>query len=164
MLSRSRPNTCWAYLVANGRPVRAWVTTMPRSNTPEQMRMKASRSRCAVSMPACTLNTNALNGSVSVARGRRRRRARRPGGGASPTRVSSRAPTPKFETAEANSTGVVTPSRNSDCSWSCPLASSSSTSSTACCHASPSRASAASADRVSSGAIVAPPAVRVNRR
>ena len=98
------------------------------------------------------------------ARGRRRRRAAPAGAGARPTRVSSSAPTPKLETAEANSTGVVTPSRNSDCSWSAPLASSSSTSSTACCQASPSRASAASAGSVSSGAMVAPPAVRVNRR
>ena len=46
-----------------------------------------------------------------------------PGGaGARSTRVSSSAPTPKLETAEAKSTGVVTPSRNSDCSWSWPLA------------------------------------------
>ena len=39
MVSRSRPKTCWAYLVAKGRPVRAFVTTMPRSKTPEQTRM-----------------------------------------------------------------------------------------------------------------------------
>ena len=55
MLSRSRPNTCWAYLVANGRPVRACVTTIPRSKTPEQIRMNASRSRWAVSMPGLHL-------------------------------------------------------------------------------------------------------------
>jgi hypothetical protein len=163
MLSRSRPNTCWAYFVANGRPLRAWVTTMPRSKTPEQIRMNASRSRCAVSMPACTLNTKALKGSVS-ARVEPSAAATPVGAGASPTRVSSSAPTPKFDTADANRTGVVTPSRNSDCSWSWPLASSSSTSSTACCHASPSRTSAASAESASSGAIVAPPAVRVKRR
>ena len=117
MLSRSRPNTCWAYFVANGRPVRAWVTTMPRSNTPEQMRMKASRSRCALSMPAWTLKTKALKGSVSARRAPSTSGCPA-GGGARPTRVSRSAPTPKLETAEANSTGVVTPSRNRDCSWS----------------------------------------------
>ena len=34
MVSRSWPNTEWAYLVANGLPVGPWVTTMPRSNRP----------------------------------------------------------------------------------------------------------------------------------
>ena len=38
MVSRSAPNTEWAYLVANGLPVRSWVTTMPRSNLPEHTR------------------------------------------------------------------------------------------------------------------------------
>ena len=57
MTSRSRPNTCWAYLVAKDFPVRVWVTTMPRSKTPEQTRMKATWSRCALFMPAWTLKT-----------------------------------------------------------------------------------------------------------
>ena len=56
---RWAPNTDWAYLVANGRPVAACVSTMPRSKRPEQTRTNAMRSRCARSMPACTLNTSA---------------------------------------------------------------------------------------------------------
>ncbi|SLH73446.1 Uncharacterised protein [Mycobacteroides abscessus subsp. abscessus] len=86
--------------MAKGRPVWACVTTMPRSNSPETMRMKASRSRCAVSMPACTLNTTALNGSV-VWRGTPSTSLRGPGGGAKVTRVSSSWRTPKFSIAEA---------------------------------------------------------------
>ena len=35
---RSRPNTAWAYFVAKGRPVEAWVTTIPRRKTPEHTR------------------------------------------------------------------------------------------------------------------------------
>ena len=86
------------------------------------------------------------------------------GAGASPTRVSRRAPTPKLETAEANSTGVVAPARNS--SWSCwaPVSASSSDSYSACAHASPSWASACSGASTRSGAMVAPPAVRVKCR
>ena len=34
----SRPKTDWANFVVNGRPVPAWVTTMPRSNVPETTR------------------------------------------------------------------------------------------------------------------------------
>ena len=34
----SRPKTDWANFVANGRPVVAWVTTMPRSNVPDTTR------------------------------------------------------------------------------------------------------------------------------
>ena len=81
---RSRPNTVSAYLVVNGLPVWACVTTMPRSNTPETMRMNARRSRCAVSIPACTLNTTALNGSVT-SRGLPLMSSRPRGGGANST-------------------------------------------------------------------------------
>ena len=81
MVSRSWPNTEWAYLVANGLPVGPWVTTIPRSNRPEQTRTKAMRSRWLGSMLACTLNTKAENGASSgrgtpgvSSRGLRRRR------------------------------------------------------------------------------------------
>ena len=67
MVSRSWPNTGWAYLVANGLPVRPWVTTMPRSKRPEQTRRNAMRSRCDGSMLACTLNTKPENGRVERA-------------------------------------------------------------------------------------------------
>ena len=65
MVSRSWPNTEWAYLVANGLPVGPWVTTMPRSKRPEHTRTNAMRSRCDGSMLAATLNTNAENGASS---------------------------------------------------------------------------------------------------
>ena len=88
-VSRSWPNSEWAYLVENGLPVRPWVTTMPRSKRPEHTRMKATRSRWAGSMLACTLNTkpekgassgrrcavHVLRGPRGRARGRPRRRA-----------------------------------------------------------------------------------------
>ena len=47
--------------------------TMPRSNLPEHTRAKAIRSRCAGSMPACTLKTNPQNGASTGRAGRRRR-------------------------------------------------------------------------------------------
>ena len=65
IVSRSWPNTWWAYLVANGLPVGSWVTTMPRSNRPEHTRRNAMRSRCDGSMLACTLNTKPENGASS---------------------------------------------------------------------------------------------------
>ncbi len=37
-VERSRPNTDWAYLVTNGLPVPAWVSTSPRSKVPEHTR------------------------------------------------------------------------------------------------------------------------------
>ena len=68
IVSRSWPNTEWAYLVAKGLPVGSWVTTIPRSNRPEQTRTNAMRSRCDGSMFACTLNTKPENGASSGAR------------------------------------------------------------------------------------------------
>ncbi|SLH73455.1 Uncharacterised protein [Mycobacteroides abscessus subsp. abscessus] len=58
-------------------------------------------------------------------------------------------------------TGEVCPARNSSWSWSWPVAESSSLSSAAVVHASPSRSCACSGVSESSGAMVAPPAVRV---
>ena len=77
--------------------------------------------------------------------------------------MTATAPT-RTDTAEANRTGVLAWARNS--SWSCtaPVSASSSDSSTARDQASPSRASASSAENTCSGAIVAPPAVRVKWR
>ena len=72
---------------------------MPRSNTPEHTRANATRSRCAASMPACTLNTNAQNGVASTHRGSLAvgRVALGVGrGGASSSSISSSCPTPKF--------------------------------------------------------------------
>ena len=74
------------------RRVRALVTTMPRSNTPEQTRTYASRSRCPVSMPACTLNTKPLN-EASTGCGLPSTSGRSTGAGAMVTRTSSSWPT-----------------------------------------------------------------------
>ena len=45
MVVRSAPKTVEAYFVANGFSVRSHVSTMPRSNRPEQTRTNAMRSR-----------------------------------------------------------------------------------------------------------------------
>ena len=65
---RCWPNTAWAYLVANGRPVAAWVSTMPRSNRPEQIRTKAIRSRWLRSMPGLHLEHQPGQRGVEVPR------------------------------------------------------------------------------------------------
>ena len=64
-VSRSWPNMAWAYLVANGRPVAACVSTIPRSNRPDATRTNATRSRWAGSMLAWTLNTRPENGAAT---------------------------------------------------------------------------------------------------
>ncbi len=130
MVVRSRPNMDCAYFVANGRPVAPCVTTIPRSNRPEHTRTKATRSRWALSMPACILNTNPENGAAS---GRTRPSAseRGVGAGASSSNMSSRCRTPKFTTAAPNSTGVDRPATKPSTSSVAPSSSSSSTSSTA---------------------------------
>ena len=146
--------------MANGLPVRPCVTTMPRSNRPEHTRRNAMRSRCALSMLACTLNTKPANGSSS-GRGSPSTSSRAAGGGTSSITVSSSSRTPKFVSAEPNSIGVVSPARNSSWSWSVPA--SSSRSSSHCDQASPSSSAARAASTSSSCASVAPRAVRVNR-
>ncbi|SKY49148.1 Uncharacterised protein [Mycobacteroides abscessus subsp. abscessus] len=101
--------------MANGFPVCAWVTTMPRSNSPLTMRMKANRSRWLESMPAWTLNTTALNGSVT-SRSVPSMPVRPDGAGASSTSASSNWRTPKFSIAEAKIIGDVWPARKSSSS------------------------------------------------
>ena len=49
-VSRSRPKSLWELERRTFLPVRVCVTLMSRSNLPEQMRMKARRSRCFGSM------------------------------------------------------------------------------------------------------------------
>ena len=77
--------------------------------------------------------------------------------------VSSRWRTPKFDSAEPNSTGVSSPVAKRCGSHAAPAASSSSSSSTAVVHDSPSSLRARSGATFCSGAIVAPRAVRVKR-
>lgn len=110
-VERCWPNTDCAYLVTNGLPVAAWVSTSPRSNVPETTRAYAIRSRCELSMPACTLNTNALNGE-STARRTPSTSTDPLGAGASSTSTSSNWFTPKFNAAEVNNTGEDSPDRN----------------------------------------------------
>src|SRR3546814_12670782 len=88
MVSRSWPNTDCAYFVPNGLPVAPWVTTMPRSNLPEQTRTKAMRSRCDGSLLACTLNAQAENGESSR-RGEQSTSSRGDGDGARSTMAAS---------------------------------------------------------------------------
>ncbi len=104
MVSRSGPNTWWAYLVVKGLPVVAWVRTMPRSKRPEHTRMKAMRSRCDVSMLAGTLNTNPENGASSGPPPSSSGRGA--GEGTRSTTASSRKRTPKLVSAEPKNTGV----------------------------------------------------------
>ena len=117
---RCWPNTACAYLVANGRPVAAWVSTMPRSNRPEQIRTNAIRSRWARSMPACTLNTRPEVGASS-GRGLPSASSRGSGAGARSTSASSSRATPTPVSAAPNSTGVALPARKSFSSNSAPI-------------------------------------------
>ncbi len=130
MVSRSWPNTWWAYLVAKGLPVGWWVTTMPRSNRPEQTRRKAMRSRWDGSMLACTLNTNPENGESS-GRGTPSTSGRGAGAGNRSTTASSSLRTPKLVSAEPNSTGVASAARKALTSSSPTVPSSRSTSAAA---------------------------------
>ena len=129
-VSRSWPNIACAYFVANGRPVAACVSTMPRSNRPEHTRTNATRSRCAGSMLACTLNTSPENGA-STARSSPSTSARGLGAGARSHMASSSRRTPKFGSAAPNSTGDDSPARNDGMSISAPISLSSSSSSSA---------------------------------
>ncbi len=96
-------------------------------------------------------------------RGAPSRSSRARGEGASVCSASSSRPTPKFETAEPKKTGVALPESKSAASSVPPAPSSSSSSSAAVAQASPSRAAACAAVMSSSGARLAPPAVRVKR-
>ena len=118
-VSRSWPNIDCAYFVANGRPVAAWVSTMPRSNRPEHTRTNAIRSRWAGSMLACTLNTSPEN-AVPTGRGSPLTSSRADGGGANAVTASSSLRTPKFGSAAPNRTGLVTPPRKVSMSTEAP--------------------------------------------
>ena len=91
-------------------PMRTCSIFMPLSKRPEQMRMKATRSRCAGSMLACTLNTKPVRAASSAATVRPTV-SRSPGGGACSTKASSRGVTPKLLIAEPKNTGVCLPAR-----------------------------------------------------
>ncbi|MNG02558.1 hypothetical protein D3C84_855900 [compost metagenome] len=99
---------------------------MPFSYLPEQMRMKAIRSRCLGSMFAWILNTKPLNFS-STGSTVRSLATRASGLGAQSTTASSTWSTPKLPKAVPKNTGVNWPSMNS-CwlnSWQAPCTSSS---------------------------------------
>ncbi len=142
-VSRSWPNIAWAYLVANGRPVAAWVSTIPRSKRPEHTRTNATRSRWAGSMLAWTLNTRPEKGA-STARWSPSTDARGSGAGASSHIASSSRRTPKFGSAAPNSTGDDSPARNDGMSMSAPISVSNSSSSSAVWYGAPSRCRASS--------------------
>ena len=110
MVSRSWPNTEWAYLVAKGLPVGPWVTTIPRSNRPEHTRTNAMRSRWLGSMLACTLKAKAENGASS-GRGTPDVSSRGCGDGARSTTASSSRRTPKLVSADPKNTGDTSPLR-----------------------------------------------------
>ena len=112
IVSRSWPNTECAYLVANGLPVRPWVTTMPRSKRPEHTRRNAMRSRCDGVHVGLHLEHEAGERRVERSRLARRRPSRGVGAGARSTTASSSSRTPKFVSAEPKNTGVDSPARN----------------------------------------------------
>jgi hypothetical protein len=62
---RSRAMNCVGVASRTSLPVRTLCTFMPRVSRPEQMRRKATRSRCAGSMFAWILKTNPLNSSCA---------------------------------------------------------------------------------------------------
>ena len=164
MVSRSRPNTCWAYFVANGRPVRRVGD--------HHAALEDARADADEGEPVAVGGVHAgLHLEHEGAERVGRARAAPPSASGAPRRgrevdqgVEQRADA-EVETAEANSTGVVTPARNSAWSWSAPVAASSVD---LLDRLLPGLALAlgGGVGRAASppGAIVAPPAVRVNRR
>ena len=92
-------------LRVSARPVRTCCTSMPRSKRPEQMRVKAMRSRCFGSMFAWILNTKAVNsGEVGLDDAPVAARARG-GGGAKSMKQSRNGSTPKLFMALPKNTG-----------------------------------------------------------
>ncbi|OPZ88287.1 MAG: hypothetical protein BWY76_00001 [bacterium ADurb.Bin429] len=91
-------------------PLRTCSAFMPPVKVPEQMRMKATRSRCMGSMLAWILNTKPLRG-FSSALTMRVVVAWDLGAGACSTKKSSSSWTPKLLTAEPKKTGVSLPAR-----------------------------------------------------
>ena len=122
--------------------------------------MNASRSRWLVSMPGLYLEHDSAERVDGLADVAAHRRTSGRGGSERDQRLEQLTH-PKLSIAEAKIIGEVCPARNISWSWSCPISESSSLSSRAVSHSSPSRIDAESASMISSGAIFAPPAVRV---
>ena len=121
---------------------------MPRSKRPELTRTKATRSRCAGSMLACTLNTTPVNLGSSGCTSRCSA-VRGPGGGACSTSASSTSCTPKLLMAEPKNTGVCLPARNCARSKAGAASLISSISPLACSKAEPKRRPISGLDRPS---------------
>ena len=108
-------------------PVRTWSTFIPRSKRPEQMRTKARRSLCALSMFAWILKTKPLKGASvgttpwSLVRGA--------GPGIISQKPSRNASRPKLFIALPKNIGERSPARKRLGSNASPAASSSSDSS-----------------------------------
>ena len=109
-------------LMAKGRPVRTWLTSMPRVNRPEQTRTKATRSRWLGSMFAWILKTKPEKWSLSASivpvvlcRGR--------GAGARSTNRSRNGSRPKLVIALPKKTGESLPARNASLSNGVPAVS-----------------------------------------
>ena len=144
-----------------GLPVDAWVTTMPRSKLAghhpgvgEPVAVGVVHARLHLEDEGAEVVVDLAHRAVHAlggARGRARCRAAGRAAGA----------TPKFCSAEANMTGVVSPARKRSWSWSASSSVSSSCSSTASAHGGASTSSTSSGPIRRSGARVAPPAVRV---
>ncbi len=146
-------------------PVRATVTDMPRSKTPETTRMKAMRSRCRGFMLAWILKMKpeksgwwgSRDPSIAT-RGR--------GGGARRSRCSRNGPTPKLVIAEPKKNGVTSPARKSSTLHSSPASATNSSSSKNSSSTSGSTWSfrvGSSRSRITSGASSVPPTTRWNR-
>ncbi len=105
---------------------------MPRSKRPETMRAKATRSRWALFMLACTLNTKAVNG-CSARTSPLPASGRGPGAGAKSRNSSRNSDTPKLFTAEPKNIGDCSPRRKASRSKAGRTWSISSTSSLSCC-------------------------------
>ena len=114
-------------------PSCTWKASMPRSNLPEQMRIKAMRSRWALFMLAWILKMNAENSSrqgstVSPVR----LSTRASGVGVSRRKFSRKGSTPKLVRAEPKNTGLSSPRSTLSRSNSSAAPSNSSISSTSC--------------------------------
>ncbi len=125
-ISRSLEKKVSASAIFRSFLMRTWRIFMPFSYLPEQMRMKAMRSRCLGSMFAWILNTKPVNFS-STGSTVRSLATRASGFGAQSTTASSTWSTPKLPSAVPKKTGVISPRRKASLSnsWQAPWTSSS---------------------------------------